>query len=141
MKKYSANKHHELNELNITPLLDLAFVLLVIFILTTAPPVPDMDIALPSAANVNPKDAARKAQYVTINNLGKVSLNAVELTEDQLLTTLVQFRKDDPDLNVVLRADSAIDYQRVVNVLDVLIAANVTKVGLATESAKPATAQ
>ena len=140
MKKYSANKHHELNELNITPLLDLAFVLLVIFILTTAPPVTDMDIALPSAANVNPKDAARKAQYVTINNLGKVSLNAVEMTEDQLLTTLVQFRKDDPDLNVVLRADSAFDYQRVVNVLDVLIAANVTKVGLATESAKPAAA-
>ena len=140
MKKYSANKHHELNELNITPLLDLAFVLLVIFILTTAPPVTDMDIALPSAANVNPKDAARKAQYVTINNLGKVSLNAVEMNEDQLLTTLVQFRKDDPDLNVVLRADSAIDYQRVVNVLDVLIAANVIKVGLVTESAKAATA-
>lgn len=140
MKKYSANKHHELNELNITPLLDLAFVLLVIFILTTAPPVTDMDIALPSAANVNPKDAARKAQYVTINNLGKISLNAVEMTEDQLLTTLVQFRKDDPDLNVVLRADSAIDYQRVVNVLDVLIAANVAKVGLATETAKAATA-
>jgi biopolymer transport protein ExbD len=136
MKKYSANKHHELSELNITPLLDLAFVLLVIFILTTAPPVTDMDIALPSAANVNAKDAARKAQYVTINNMGKVSLNAVEMTEDQLLTTLVEIRKEDPDVNVVLRADSAIDYQRVVNVLDVLIAANVTKVGLATETAK-----
>ena len=39
MKKYSKNKHHELSELNITPLLDLCFVLLVIFILTTAPPV------------------------------------------------------------------------------------------------------
>jgi biopolymer transport protein ExbD len=136
MKKYSANKHHELSELNITPLLDLAFVLLVIFILTTAPPVTDMDIALPSAATVNPKDAARQAQYVTINNMGKVSLNAVEMTEDQLLNTLVEIRKEDPDVNVVLRADSAIDYQRVVNVLDVLIAANVTKVGLATETAK-----
>jgi biopolymer transport protein ExbD len=95
-----------------------------------------MDIALPSAANVNPKDAARKAFYVSINNLGKVSLNSVEMNEDQLLRTLVEFRKSDPDLNVVLRADSAIDYQRVVNVLDVLIAANVSKVGLATESAK-----
>ncbi len=138
MKKYSANKHHELNELNITPLLDLAFVLLVIFILTTAPPVTDMDIALPTAANVNPKDAARKAYYVSISGVGKVSLNSVEMNEDQLLATLVEFRKADPDLNVVLRADSAIDYQRVVNVLDVLIAANVSKVGLATESSKPA---
>jgi biopolymer transport protein ExbD len=70
--------------------------------------------------------------------MGKVSLNAVEMTEDQLLNTLVEIRKEDPDVNVVLRADSAIDYQRVVNVLDVLIAANVTKVGLATESAKAA---
>lgn len=138
MKKYSASNHHTLNELNITPLLDLCFVLLVIFILTTAPPVTDMDIALPTAANVNPKDAARKAFYVSINQAGKVSLNNVEMNEDQLLRSLVEFRKNDPDLNVVLRADSAIDYQRVVNVLDVLIAANVAKVGLATENSKPA---
>ena len=136
MKKYSANTHHTLTELNITPLLDLCFVLLVIFIITTAPPVTDMDMALPSAANVNPKDAARKANYVSINNLGKVFLNAVEMNEEQLLTTLVEFRKNDPDLNVVLRADAAIDYQRVINVLDVLIAANIVKVGLATESTK-----
>jgi biopolymer transport protein ExbD len=138
MKKYSANKHHTLSELNITPLLDLAFVLLVIFILTTAPPVTDMDIALPSAANVNPKDAARKAYYVSINNVGKVSLNSVEMNEDQLLTTLVQFRKEDPDLNVVVRADAGIEFQRVVNVLDVLISANVAKFGLATETARAA---
>lgn len=134
MKKYSANKHHTLSELNITPLLDLAFVLLVIFILTTAPPVTDMDIALPSAASTTPKDAARKAFYVSINNKGEVSLNSVPMNEDQLLRALVEFRKADPDLNVVLRADSAIDYQRVVNVLDVLIAANVAKVGLATDT-------
>lgn len=137
MKKYSESKHHTLNELNITPLLDLCFVLLVIFILTTAPPVTDMDIALPTAANVNPKDAARKAFYVSINQAGKVTLNNVEMNEDQLLRSLVEFRKNDPDLNVVLRADSAIDFQRVVNVLDVLIAANVSKVGLATETLKP----
>ena len=136
MKKYSANKQHSLTELNITPLLDLCFVLLVIFILTTAPPVTDMDMALPSASNVNPKDAARKANYVTINNQGVVRLNNVEMTYDQLLNTLVEFRKADPDLNVVLRADAAIDYQRVINVLDVLIAANIVKVGLATESVK-----
>ena len=137
MKKYSANKHHTLTELNITPLLDLCFVLLVIFIITTAPPVTDMDISLPSAEKVNPKDAARKAYYVSINNLGKITLNNVEMVDyNQLLRTLVEFRKNDPELNVVLRADAAIDYQRVINVLDVLIAANILKVGLATESMK-----
>jgi len=134
MKKYSDNKHHTLTELNITPLLDLCFVLLVIFIITTAPPVTDMDMTLPSAANVNPKDSARKAYYVSISSQGKVTLNQVEMNEEMLLKTLVEFRKNEPDLNVVLRADAAIDYQRVINVLDVLIAANIVKVGLATES-------
>ena len=132
MKKYSANKQHELTELNITPLLDLAFVLLVIFILTTAPPVNDMDISLPTAG-ARPKDSAAKANYVTVDNAGKIFLNAVEMNEDQLLTTLVQFRKDDPDLNVIVRGDSWIQYQKIIGVLDVLISANISKVGLATE--------
>ena len=132
MKKYSANKHHELNELNITPLLDLAFVLLVIFILTTAPPVNDMDITLPSAAE-NPKDPTRKAFYVEVTMEGKIKLNNVDMNEQQLLDKLVEFRKEDPNLNVVVRADAQIEFQRVVNVLDVLISANVAKFGLATE--------
>ena len=133
MKKYSASKHHTLTELNITPLLDLAFVLLVIFIITTAPPVNDINIALPSAAS-RPKEAPPKANYVTVNSAGKIMLNTVEMTEDELLKTLVEFRKQDPDLNIVVRGDSRIQYQRIVNVLDVLVSANVTKVGLATES-------
>jgi biopolymer transport protein ExbD len=134
MKKYSATKHHTLTELNITPLLDLAFVLLVIFIITTAPPVNDMDISLPSAAN-RPKERPSKANYVTVDNSGKIYLNAVPMDEDQLLRTLVEFRKEDPELNVVVRGDKRIQYQKVIGVLDVLVSANVSKVGLATESA------
>jgi biopolymer transport protein ExbD len=134
MKKYSATKHHTLTELNITPLLDLAFVLLVIFIITTAPPVNDMDISLPSATN-RPKERPSKANYVTVDNSGKIYLNAVPMDEEQLLRTLVEFRKEDPELNVVVRGDKRIQYQKVIGVLDVLVSANVSKVGLATESA------
>lgn len=132
MKKYSKNKHHELSELNITPLLDLCFVLLVIFILTTAPPVNDMEITLPSAG-ANPKDAAKKTQFVEINSEGKIKLNSVDMDEQRLLDTLVEFRKEDPDLSVVVRADSSLAVQSLVGVLDVLISANVAKFGLATE--------
>jgi biopolymer transport protein ExbD len=122
MKKYSTSKHHTLTELNITPLLDLAFVLLVIFVITTAPPVSDMDMSLPSSENTTPKDAARKANYVEINNEGRIRLNSVDMKdENQLLNTLIELR------------NAAIDYQRVINVLDVLMAANILKVGLATE--------
>ena len=133
MKKYSKTKHHELNELNITPLLDLCFVLLVIFILTTAPPVNTMDVALPTAGD-NPKDPTKKPYYVEINNEGKIRLNNEPMrNEDQLLDELVKFRKQSPDLNVVVRADTTLEVQRLVNVLDVLISANVDKFGLATE--------
>ena len=133
MKKYSASKHHSLSELNITPLLDLAFVLLVIFIITTAPAVNDLNITLPSASS-RPKDAPSKVNYITVDNAGKVYLNTYEMSGEELLKTLVDFRKQDPDLNVVVRGDSRIQYQKIVNVLDVLVSANVNKVGLATEA-------
>jgi len=133
MKKYSASKHHSLSELNITPLLDLAFVLLVIFIITTAPAVNDLNISLPTASS-RPKEAPSKVNYITVDNTGKIYLNTYEMNEDKLLETLVAFRKQDPDLNVVVRGDSRIQYQKVVGVLDVLVSANVSKVGLATES-------
>ena len=133
MKKYSQNSHHTLTELSITPLLDLAFVLLVIFIITTAPAVNDMEIALPSASS-RPKERPSKANYITVDNSGNLFLNQFPLTEEELLGKLVEFRKDDPDLNVVVRGDARIQYQKIISVLDILVSANVTKVGLATEA-------
>lgn len=133
MKKYSTSRHHTLSELNITPLLDLAFVLLVIFIITTAPAVNDLNIALPTAST-RPKDAPSKVNYITVDNAGKIYLNTVEMSEEQLLRTLVEFRKQDPDLNVVVRGDARIQYQKIISVLDLLVSANVRKVGLATEA-------
>ena len=65
MKKCSRTAHESLTELNITPLLDLAFVLLVIFIITTIPPVKDLDLKLPTAAK-HLKDPPRKANYISV---------------------------------------------------------------------------
>jgi biopolymer transport protein ExbD len=134
MKKFSKTAHHSLNELNITPLLDLAFVLLVIFIITTTPMVNDLDLNLPSASP-RPKDPPRKPNYVTVDAAGKVYLNMKQVDLISLQQLLVQLREEDPDLSVVVRGDSKIQYQNIVNVLDILQQANVTKVGLATEPA------
>jgi len=132
MKKFSKSAHHSLNELNITPLLDLAFVLLVIFIITTTPMVNDLDLNLPSATP-RPKDPPKKPNYVTVDGSGKVFLNMKEVDLISLQQLLVQLRAEDPDLSVVVRGDRKIQYQNIVSVLDVLQQANVTKVGLATE--------
>lgn len=131
-KRYSASHHHTLNELNITPLLDLAFVLLVIFIITTTPMVNDLDLSLPSASN-RPKDAPPKVNYVTVDDKGQVYLNMAAVNQQTLLEQLVELRQADPDLNVVVRGDNTIQYQKIVNILDVLQQANVVKVALATE--------
>ena len=135
MKKCSKSAHESLTELNITPLLDLAFVLLVIFIITTIPPVKDADLTLPSASK-HQKDPPRKATYISLEANGKLSLNTSEVAVDNLLQTLISLRTDDPDLNIIVRGDAKTKYKQIRAVLDVCQQANIVKVDLATEVTK-----
>jgi biopolymer transport protein ExbD len=135
MKKCSQTHHHSLTELNITPLLDLAFVLLVIFIITTTPIVNDLDLNLPSAARRD-KEPPAKANYVTVTGNGSIFLNKQETDIANLHAQLVELRTADPDLSVIVRGDSKTRYERIVDILDLLQQANVLKVNLATEPLK-----
>ena|SRR5437868_1536463 len=132
MKKYSKSGHHSLNELNITPLLDLAFVLLVIFIITTTPTVNDINLNLPTASP-HPKDPPKKANYVSVDNVGNIYLNKKLVDLAGLQAEMVQLREADPDLNVVVRGHGTVAYQKIIGVLDMLQQANITKIGLSTE--------
>jgi biopolymer transport protein ExbD len=136
MKKCSRSVHHSLTELNITPLLDLAFVLLVIFIITTIPPVNDLALKLPTAAE-RLKESPRKANYITVQSDGKMFLNKQEVgSAADMLQTLISLRMDDPDLNVIVRGDNKTKYKQIRAVLDVCQQANVPKVDLATDPLK-----
>jgi len=132
MKKCSHSTHHALAELNITPLLDLAFVLLVIFIITTTPVVNDLDVDLPSAAK-RPKDQKPHVNYITVESSGRIYLNKAEVTLASLHEEIVGLRLQDEELNVVVRGSAKTKYQNIVNVMDVVQQANVGKVNLATE--------
>jgi biopolymer transport protein ExbD len=132
MKKCSHSHHQALAELNITPLLDLAFVLLVIFIITTTPVVNDLDVDLPSAVK-RPKDPKPKVNYVTVEAGGRMFLNKEQVDLAALQEKVVALRVDDPDLSVVIRGSGRTKYRGVVAVMDVLQQANVGKVNLATE--------
>jgi len=123
-----------MTEMNITPLLDLAFVLLVIFIITTTPIVNDLELKLP-AASKHEKDPPRKANYITVEAGGKMWLNKKAMELADLHQTLVGLRVDDPDLSVIVRGDSKTKYRQIRAVLDVCQQANVVKVDLATEPA------
>jgi len=135
MKKCSKSAHESLTQLNITPLLDLAFVLLVIFIITTIPPVTDLDLKLPTAAK-HLKNPPRKANYITVQSNGTMYLNKKQVTDAaDMLQTLIGLRMDDPDLNIIIRGDGQTKYKQIRAVLDVCQQANVPKVDLATETA------
>ena len=136
MKHCSHSAHRSLTELNITPLLDLAFVLLVIFIITTTPAVNDLDVRLP-AAPPHPKDPPRKANYITLKNDGSLWLNQRAVDAAGLPALLAGLRAADPDLNVIIRGDAQTPYARVRPVLAACRQANVLKVDLATEIATP----
>ncbi len=132
MKKCSKPAHETLTELNITPLLDLAFVLLVIFIITTIPPVKDVKLQLPSASK-HEKDPPHKANYIVVEANGNVWLNKSPITIETLQPTLVGLREADPDLNIIIRGDAQTKYKQIRAVLDVCQQANVPKVDLATD--------
>src|ERR1700685_962335 len=100
MKKCSRSAHHTLSELNITPLLDLAFVLLVIFIITTTPIVNDLSLALPPASR-HQKDPPSSANYITVQAGGLVFLNKQEVKLADLQGALAGLRMEDAGLSVI----------------------------------------
>ncbi len=134
MKKCSHSAHETLSELNITPLLDLAFVLLVIFIITTTPIVNDLDVNLPVGSK-HAKDPPRQVKYITVEAGGKIWIEKQSLELAALQQTLIEMRTDVPDLSVIVRGDGKAKYRQIRAVLDACQQANIVKVDLATEAA------
>ena len=135
MKKCSKSAHESLTEMNITPMLDLAFVLLVIFIISTIPPVKDMELKLPIASK-HQKDPPHKARYISVPANGNLFIDREEVKVADLLAKLISLRTDDPDLNVIVRGDGKPKYKQIRAVLDICQQANIVKVDLATEVMK-----
>jgi biopolymer transport protein ExbD len=134
LKKSTKHGHGTMTELNITPLLDLVFVLLVIFIITTPQLVNNLEINLPSG-KPPPQDNKPKPKpsRIVVSAQGQIALNAEVVTVPQLKTKLQQLKADNPELAVVLKGSDDVDYQVMVDVMDTLRQLDITKMGLATE--------
>ena len=139
-RRIRRSEHNSLNELNITPLLDLVFVLLVIFIITTPQLTNSLEINLPSGKPppADPNAPKPKINRVTVSEKGEAFFNGVAFTLPALKTRLRQMKAADPELAIVVEGADDVDYQNMINVLDILQQLDITKVGLATEAASPA---
>jgi biopolymer transport protein ExbD len=120
------------DDINITPMLDLAYVLLVIFIIMTTATVQGMKVNLPKASAA-PSLAQQTTKAITVTNDGKIFLDTIPVTMAELEQRLVQQRALTPEFPIVLRGDSQTQYQNVVDVLDLLGRLNFNQVGMATK--------
>lgn len=120
------------DEVNVVPMLDLAYVLLVIFIILTTATVQGIKVDLPKASAA-PSLAEPKTKAVSITADGTIYLDTFPVSLAELESLLRQYRAADPDLPVIVKADSTIEYQRVVDVLDLLGRLEITQLGLVTQ--------
>jgi biopolymer transport protein ExbD len=134
VKKFSKGSHSSLNELNITPLLDLAFVLLVIFIITTPQLSNDLEMSLPSAKKPSTPAKPPKIARILVDIHGKVTMDDKPIELPALKQTLTTMYTSDTNTAVVVRGAADTDYQHVISVLDIIQQIGITKVGLATET-------
>ena len=120
------------DDINITPMLDLAYVLLVIFILMTTATVQGLKVNL-ARASTSPSLAKPQTKAITINNEGKIFLDTIPVTLPELEQRLNAQRALTPDFPVVVRGDSSTQYQAVMDVLDVIGRIGISQIGLATK--------
>jgi len=122
-----------LSELNITPLLDLVFVLLVIFIIATPQLMNSLSLSLPSD-NASRRSAQPEMNTINVGSQGQIKFNGEQMTLAQLQQALTQLKRTQPGASFLVDGASDADYQRVVDVFALLHQFEFTKVGLVTDS-------
>lgn len=119
------------DDINITPMLDLAYVLLVIFIIMTTAAVQGIKVNLPKAsASISLAKPQTKA--ITISDTGQIFLDAFPVTIGELEQRLREQKALTPDFPVIVKGDAHVQYQKVVDILDLLRRLELNQVGLVT---------
>jgi len=120
------------DDINITPMLDLAYVLLVIFIIMTTASVQGIKVNLPKASNT-PSLAKPQTKAITVTEDGRIFLDAYPVTMAELETRLRQQKAINPAFPVVIKGDARVQYEKVVDVLDLMGRLDITAIGLVTQ--------
>lgn len=124
------------DDINITPMLDLAYVLLVTFIILTTASVQGVKVNSPTTLAAN-NLARPQTRAITITADGGLYLDAYPVTPDQLRARLADYKAANPALPVVLKGDAAAPYEVVMQVLEIAKQLDITEVGLVTKRLQP----
>jgi biopolymer transport protein ExbD len=128
---------HTLTEINVTPLLDLAFVLLIIFIITTPLMENSVNLVVPTSAQANQSVNLAETQTISIDKDNNLSLNNEPMDPAMLEQRLIALHTEKPDAPVIVRPDKSLSVQQFISVMDILQRAQISKVGVATRPDEP----
>ncbi|CAD5373521.1 Biopolymer transport protein ExbD/TolR [Rubrivivax sp. A210] len=120
------------DDINVTPMLDLAYVLLVVFIILTTASVQGVKVAAPETRSTS-NLAKPQTRAITVTADGSMFLDAYPVTLEQLATLLGQYKAGNPNLPVVLKGDAAAPYEKIVAVLAVVKKLDIAQLGLVTK--------
>ena len=135
MKRYSNRSNFStLSEINVTPLLDLAFVLLIIFMITTPLLENSMNLVIPSSSAANAPITKAQVQTISIDRDETIRINNGIVDSDSLTARLLELKRANPDIAIVIRPDRELPVQKLVTLMDSLQRAQITKVGIATKA-------
>lgn len=135
MRRYSQrNSLTTLSEINITPLLDLAFVLLIIFMITTPLLENSVNLVIPSSGATNAPVNPAQVQMISMDRAEVIRLNNEQIDPETLAARLVELKRANPDVAVVIRPDRDLPVQKLVGLMDALQRAEIARVGIATKA-------
>lgn len=117
-------------DINVTPMIDVMLVLLVIFILMATAAAQGIKVDLPTASSAKSLDQ-QKSRVIAVSNDGTVSIDAVPVSMAELESELRTDIASNPELAVILRGDRAVQYDRVMQVLDICSKVGVPSLGMA----------
>jgi len=120
------------DDINITPMLDLAYVLMIIFIIMTTATVQGIKVNLPKASAA-PTLAKPQTKAITITADGTIYLDTFPVSMPELENLLRQYKGVNPNLPVIIKGDSTVQYQKVIDVLDLVGRLDITQLGLVTQ--------
>ena len=138
MRRFS-DRHtlHTLTEINVTPLLDLAFVLLIIFIITTPLMENSVSLVVPTSSEAAQTVDRSQVQTISIDKDEVLKLNDQVVDPELLESRLTELRAQKPDIAVVIRPHKQLPIQKFIDVMDILQRARVSKVGVLTRPEEP----
>jgi biopolymer transport protein ExbD len=133
-RRYSQSGGHRFSELNITPMLDLCFVLLVIFMIAAPFISESSELILPTTKPTGQVIDPAKVYTLSLDKSGNMTLNDAPMTPEQVVAEIRKMKETNPDLSLLLRTHKDQPMHRFTELMDFAREAGVTKVGIVTKT-------